>query len=486
MLYYTWTPNWTVGEMVPGRDVVWLEVPFPSLPDDQASALDSTAVSGIAGCANDPCQTGWPPNDIRVVANADFLDANPPVRRLLEQVVLPLGDISAQNVRMVTEGGDPSDIRRHAEQWIEANLAVVTRWIEAADPDAVGLAAASSDEAAPTGTLTVAARALPPFVIYENRSYTGFEVELVRLVGAKLGMDVEIHAVDTVAKQIDDISRGVARLGLGGVAITESREEVVDFSLPVLDSGLTILTTTDDSRGVSDRIVSFFEAIASSDLPWLLVVFGVAVLVAAHLIWWLERHHNPDFAVPYRRGIWDSFYWSVVTMSTVGYGDKVAKGTRGRVLALVWIALGTLVFASFTAAIASSLAVSELRSDISGPSDLHGRRVATVTHSAGEAYLPSIGVGPVLVENIDDAYALLSEDEVDAIVYDAPVLQYHASRQGAGEVTTVNADFQRVLYGLMIDPGDPELREQINLALLDLAESGVYGRLHDAWFGATD
>ena len=32
VLYYTWTPNWTVGELVPGRDVVWLETPFPSLP----------------------------------------------------------------------------------------------------------------------------------------------------------------------------------------------------------------------------------------------------------------------------------------------------------------------------------------------------------------------------------------------------------------------------------------------------------------------
>ena len=102
----------------------------------------------------------------------------------------------------------------------------------------------------------MAARALPPFVIYENRAYSGFEVELVRLVAAKLGMSVEIYAVDTVAKQIDDISRGVARLGLGGVAITESREEVVDFSLPVLDSGLTILTTTDDSRGIGGRMLS--------------------------------------------------------------------------------------------------------------------------------------------------------------------------------------------------------------------------------------
>ena len=330
----------------------------------------------------------------------------------------------------------------------------------------------------------VAARALPPFVIYENRDYSGFEVELVRLVAAKLGMSAEIYAVDTVAKQVDDIDRGVAHIGLGGVAITESREEIVDFSLPVLDSGLTILVLNDSAEDVGRQIVAFFRAVASSDLPWLLVVFGVAVLIAAHLVWWLERRDNPDFARPYGKGIWDSFYWSVVTMSTVGYGDKVARGTKGRVLALVWISLGTLVFASFTAAIASSLAVTELRSDISGPSDLTGRRVATVANSAGQTYLPSIGVGPVLVENVEDAYPLLSEGDVDAVVFDAPVLQYHAARWGAGEVTTVGADFQRVQYGLMLSEADTELQESIDLALLDLIESGVYQGLHDAWFGA--
>ncbi len=483
VLYFTWTPNWTVGELVPGSDVVWLETPFPSLPPDQASALDQTTISGIPGCANDPCQTGWPPNDIRAVANTDFLAANPSVGRLLEQVVIPLADISAQNVRMVTTGGDPADIRRHAEEWVAANQSTVNRWVSSADPDAVGIAGPSVDESGPGGTLKVAARALPPFVIYENRTYSGFEVELVRLVAAKLGMGVDIYAVDTTAKQIDDIDRGVARLGLGGVAVTESREEVVDFSLPVLDSGLTILVPNDSSRGIGDRIASFFRAVWSSDLPWLMIVFGVAVLVAAHLIWLSERHHNPDFAAPYRRGIWDSFYWSVVTMSTVGYGDKVARGTRGRVLALVWIGLGTLVFASFTAAIASSLAVNELRSEISGPSDLAGKRVATATHSAAETYLPSIGVGPVLVGNIDDAYPLLLDGEVDAVVFDAPVLQFHAAREGDGEVTTVGSDFQRVQYGFMLSPDDAELREHINLAILDLVENGIYEQLHDTWFG---
>lgn len=485
VLFYTWTPNWTVGELVPGRDVLWLETPFPSLPEGQAAYLDRTAIPGISGCRNDPCQVGWPPNDIRVVANSAFLDAYPSVRKLLEQVVIPLADISAQNALMVDDEGDPADIRRHAEQWVTANEALVRRWIESADPDAPGLSETDPDAGSEGGTLRVAARVLPPFVIYEDLSYNGFEVALLHLVAARLGMQVEMYAVDTAAKQMDDIARGVADLGLGGVAITGTREENIDFSLPVLDTGLTVMTPTHADQGLGDRILTFLRAIAGSDLPWLVVVFAVAVLLAAHLIWWLERHHNPDFAVPYRRGIWDSFYWSVVTMSTVGYGDKVARGGLGKSFALVWIALGTLVFASFTASIASSLAVSELRSGISGPSDLPGHRVATVSRSAGETYLESVGIGPVVVDEIDDAYRLMAEGDVDAIVFDAPVLRFHVSRQGAGAVTTVGPDFERLQYGLMIGEDDTELLERIDRALLQLLESGIYDQLHDQWFGAS-
>ena len=484
VLYYTWTPNWTVGELVPGRDVVWLETPFPSLPAEQAAYLDRTSIAGIPGCANDPCGVGWPPNDIRVVANTEFLEANPSIRKLLELVVIPLADISAQNALMVADEGDPEDIRRHAKEWVGANEVIVQRWIEAADPEAVGLAETSGEVSAAGGRLPVAVRLLPPFATYDNRSYSGFEVELARLLAARLGMEADIYAVDTVAKQIDDINRGVARVALGGVAITESRERLVDFSMPVLDAGLTILAPTESSRHIGDRILQFFRAIGSSDLPWLLVLFGVVVLVSAHVIWWLERHDNADFAVPYRQGIWDSFYWSVVTMSTVGYGDKVARGAKGRVFALVWIALGTLVFASFTASIASSLAVNELRGEISGPSDLPGHRIATVSQSAGEVYMTSVGVGPVLVGEIGEAYSLLEAGEIDAVVFDAPVLHFHAAREGGGEVTTVGPDFEKVQYGLVLSQDDAAFREQVNLALLDLIESGVYRQLHDQWFGS--
>jgi len=72
---------------------------------------------------------------------------------------------------------------------------------------------------------------------------------------------------------------------------------------------------------------------------------------------------------------------------------------------------------------------------------------------------------------------------VDAIVFDAPVLRYHVVHEGEGEVATFGPLFEKVQYGLAIGEGDPAFRERLNLVLLDLIESGVYGQLHNRWFG---
>ncbi len=45
ILYYTWTPYWVSGVLVPGKDVVWLEVPFSSLPGERKD-IDTTLKNG--------------------------------------------------------------------------------------------------------------------------------------------------------------------------------------------------------------------------------------------------------------------------------------------------------------------------------------------------------------------------------------------------------------------------------------------------------
>jgi len=117
VLFYAWTPNWTYEALAPGVDAVWLE--SPALEDDEGT----TEVRGLAGCASNPCNLGWPVNSIRAVANSEFLDNNADVRRLLEQVQIPLADIAAQNAK-----ANPN-ARADAAAWIADNRALVDIWL---------------------------------------------------------------------------------------------------------------------------------------------------------------------------------------------------------------------------------------------------------------------------------------------------------------------------------------------------------------------
>lgn len=120
-LYYTWTPLWLSGVLRPGHEVVWLNVPFTSLPDGRTEE-DSTTVEGIGNL-------GFAVNTQHVIANTAWLEANPVAEKWFELLQIPIGDINAQN--MLVNEGEKSDeqIRQHALDWIEANRAQWDSWI---------------------------------------------------------------------------------------------------------------------------------------------------------------------------------------------------------------------------------------------------------------------------------------------------------------------------------------------------------------------
>ena len=127
VLFYAWTPNWTYQALPSGQDVVWLQ--SPALPDDEGT----TMVAGLPGCAADPCNLGWPINSIQAVANTDFLDDNPQIRSLLEQVKIPLDDISSQNASMAADREySEEQIRADAAKWIADNRETVDGWLATA------------------------------------------------------------------------------------------------------------------------------------------------------------------------------------------------------------------------------------------------------------------------------------------------------------------------------------------------------------------
>jgi glycine betaine/proline transport system substrate-binding protein len=132
VFFYTWAPNWTIGILKPGTDVMWINVPEIKPLESQMPGKDRMTVNGIEGAVTDPLKAGFVVSDIQVVANKEFLEENPAAKRFFEVFTLPLGDINAQNTKMQNGEKSQEDIERHAQEWIAANQETWNGWLEEA------------------------------------------------------------------------------------------------------------------------------------------------------------------------------------------------------------------------------------------------------------------------------------------------------------------------------------------------------------------
>ena len=120
ILYYTWTPYWLSDVLVPGKDVVWLQVPFSSLPGAQ---------KGVETKLPNGANYGFPVNSMHIVANKAWAEKNPAAARLFAEMKLPIADINAQNARMHQGESSEADVNRHVDGWIKAHQAQFDKWV---------------------------------------------------------------------------------------------------------------------------------------------------------------------------------------------------------------------------------------------------------------------------------------------------------------------------------------------------------------------
>jgi glycine betaine/proline transport system substrate-binding protein len=129
VLFYTWTPNWTIFKLKPGEDVLWINVPEINPSSAQEGYDDEMVASNVTGGVTDTIKFGFVSNDIRPVANNDFLADNPAVEKLFKLMSIPLADIAAQNTKMFEGEDSQKDIERHVDEWIEKNREQWDSWI---------------------------------------------------------------------------------------------------------------------------------------------------------------------------------------------------------------------------------------------------------------------------------------------------------------------------------------------------------------------
>ncbi|MGB5831737.1 MAG: transporter substrate-binding domain-containing protein [Thiohalocapsa sp.] len=324
----------------------------------------------------------------------------------------------------------------------------------AAEPDA-----AASVQA----PLVIGTRQVPPFAMRNAEgSWSGITIDLWAQIAEQLSLDYRLVELE-LSRMIDDLAKGEVDAVAAALTITSARERRVDFTQPFYTSGLGIAVAQHPEGGFIATIQRLFSGRFLHSVAALL---GLLTLIGM-LIWLAERRRNAQFHGGLARGVGSGLWWSAVTMTTVGYGDKAPITAIGRGIALVWMFASVIIVSGFTAAIATALTVGELRHPIRGPNDLYGTRVITVAGSTSAEFLTRFRVRHKTVPALEQALNQLAAGDADAVLYDAPILRFLIARHHAKSLRVLPQVLQRQDYGIALPQPSP-LRESINRALLEI------------------
>jgi ABC-type amino acid transport substrate-binding protein len=340
-----------------------------------------------------------------------------------------------------------------------------------------GASAASADtttlgaDGAPGGTIKVGIKPLDPFVTRNGDQYYGFSIDLWNEIARRNSWQTSYVWHDTLPPLLRAVQTSTVDVGIAGITITKDREQVLDFSYPMFSAGLEVMTT---SRGNSSSWTSFLTA----GLGRYLLALLTALIIAGHLVWLATRRRTQ---LGYLAGVGLGIY-KAAGLGLVGdYGVADPQRPLGRAAAVIWTIVGVSFVSLFTAALASQLTVQNIESKITGVQDLNGAKVTTVTGSSAAGYLRTHDITFTGVSTINDAYRQLDSADVDAIVFDAPVLQHHIKLTRSTNETLVGGIFARENYGIALPTGSA-LRKKINETLLDITADGTYDELYSKYF----
>jgi ABC-type amino acid transport substrate-binding protein len=326
--------------------------------------------------------------------------------------------------------------------------------------------------------MTIATRHAPPFAQKDaDGQWSGIAIELWGRIAARNGYD--FHFIELgLAEMLDAVAAGRVDGAVAALTITSDREEQLDFSHAFHTSGLAIAVPHRNASllSVLPRFLSVeFLAIVAGLLALLLTI-GV-------LIWLAERRANTQFRQAPLSGIGSGLWWSAVTMTTVGYGDKVPMTAWGRAIGMVWMFTGLIAISTFTAAITAALTVNELDSSIDGIGDLRLKRVLVLHGSTSESLLADEGIRHRTVGTVGEALEQLAGGQADAVVHDAPILRHEIAKAFPDQLKVLPFILTRQVYGIGLPPGS-EIREPVNIALLEIIGSGEWLAVLDEYLGA--
>jgi len=314
-------------------------------------------------------------------------------------------------------------------------------------------------------TLTVGIYHNPPFVIkMEDGDFEGLSIELWENIAKSANLTYRYELYSDFIGILKSLEYENIDLTINPMDVNDSRVNKFDMTQPYFISSIGVAIPYLNRSPLTVFISNIFS-LAFLEIILLLIF---VIFVFGFFLWLIERRHNKFQFRPGLLGLFDGLWWSAVTMTTVGYGDKAPKSNIGKAIAIIWMFTAVIIISSFTASIASTLTISGLQTDIKNAEDIRlVKNISVVGATNEESYLieENIRINKTYASPIL-ALRALAKKENDVLLFDHTILQYYINRLSLDEkVKLLPITFKENYQSFMLPKNHPAF-DLINVGLM--------------------
>lgn len=316
---------------------------------------------------------------------------------------------------------------------------------------------------APGVVLRIGVHEAPPFAMRaQDGSWHGLGVVLWEMIAKKNGWKFE-YVPAHYEELIPMLSQGNLDLVVGEMLVNPADEELIDFSQPFLNTSIGVAVSRERWNPSWLQILLF--AFDWSFMKLFLGVLPILILVS-FLIWRVEKKHNArQFGGSPAHGLGAAFWFTAVTMTATGYGDKAPVTFRGRVLTIIWMFISLILVTGFTASVASTVATVRTGTSVGNTADLMRFKNAVLHGSISQQILTSFSAPIEIFEELDDALNAVINGTADTVVADSLILSYLVNHKFKERLMLLDMDLAQARVAMAMPVNSP-LREPLNVALL--------------------
>ena len=322
-------------------------------------------------------------------------------------------------------------------------------------------------------TLKVGVSGSAPFVIQEEGGSSGISLQVWRRIAEDNNLSYRLIQQATPQKGILALNDGEIDLLVGPISVTPDRLNLpgVDFTQPYFIGKEGILLPLKPSTLLNRLQVFLGWAVLSSVL-----VLITVLMVVGSLIWLAERRSNSEqFPAQPLPGIASGMWFALVTLTTVGYGDKAPITRIGRGLTEIWMVTSLIAVSSLTASLASAFTLflsGDTNDSITDPAQLSGQRAAVLEGTSGAELARQRNMRIVPAKTLTAAIDHVLMDRAEAVIFDRPAIRFHLKNNPELAVQLAPFTLAEQTYGFAFRTGDP-LRTPLNISILKLQRSGA-------------